>query len=85
MTLSKRQQPKINARTVQQMAEEHAVATVDEMASIFRVHRSTIIASIDRGELPCVNVGERRMIPLLPILRMLGIADPTAESVKESA
>jgi hypothetical protein len=33
----------------------------------------TISKGIDEGEIPCIPLGRRKVIPLIPFLRLLGI------------
>jgi len=54
----------INTRTV---------FTACEVADLMKVSVSHVYESLRRGDLPCVKMGRRRVIPARPILRMMGL------------
>ena len=45
--------------------------TVDEVAKALGVGRSTAYAAIHRGEIPAIKIGDRRLVPIVAIERML--------------
>ena len=45
--------------------------TVDEAAVILGVGRSTMYEAIRRGEVPCVRLGRRIVIPSVALARLL--------------
>lgn len=49
--------------------------TVEEAAGVLGIGRSLAYQLADRGELPSKKLGSRRVILVLPLLRMLGCED----------
>ena len=45
--------------------------TVDEAAQALGVGRSTAYAAIIRGEIPAIKIGDRRLVPIIAIERLL--------------
>lgn len=54
--------------------------SIDEAAEILRINRKTVVAMIDRGELPSVRYARRRWVPARAIrqLLLLDLPLPTA-------
>lgn len=55
-----------------------AVLTVAEAAAVMRLDPRTVRHGCESGEVPCVRVGRRVMVPRLPFLALLegGMHDP---------
>ncbi len=51
------------------------VATIDEVAKVLRISRGSAYAAAKRGEIPTIKIGDRVLVPLGPLNRMLGGAD----------
>jgi excisionase family DNA binding protein len=58
---------------------ERLTYTVQEAAQALGVGRNSAYALLQRGELPCVRVGRRVLIPRDAILRLLGIGPADQE------
>ena len=50
----------------------HAAFSIDETAAILRINRKTVVAMIDRGDLPEVRYARRRWIPAVALRSLLG-------------
>ncbi len=50
---------------------EPGVATIDEVAKILRISRGSAYAAAKRGEIPTIRIGDRLLVPLSPLNRML--------------
>jgi excisionase family DNA binding protein len=51
------------------------VITASEAAPVLGCSTRTVLRLMDKGEVPEIHLGRRRLIPLEPFLRLLG-ADP---------
>jgi excisionase family DNA binding protein len=47
-----------------EVANDPPLISVDELAVRWAVHKKTVLASINRGEIPCTKLGRRWLIPL---------------------
>jgi excisionase family DNA binding protein len=47
--------------------------TIGEAAHRLGVHRATLRAAIDRGEVPAARIGRRWLVPIAVLDRILGI------------
>jgi len=56
------------------------VFTACEVADLMKVSVSHVYESLRRGDLPCVKMGRRRVIPAKPILRMMGLDEAATPS-----
>ncbi|MEX0664713.1 MAG: helix-turn-helix domain-containing protein [Acidimicrobiia bacterium] len=56
---------------------EPVTLSIDEAAEILRVNRKTVVAMIDRGELPSVRYARRRWIPVRAIRDLLMLDIPS--------
>lgn len=48
-----------------------ATYSIDETASIMRISRKTVVAMIERGELPSVRYARRRWVPVRAVRELL--------------
>lgn len=55
-----------------------AALTVAQTSQVLGVDPRTVTRACDDGQLPCVRVGRRLLIPRLPLLTLLGAADGAA-------
>lgn len=46
-----------------------------QAAQVLGIDERTITRAVDKGELPSIQAGRRVLIPRLPLLRLLGVAD----------
>ncbi len=62
------------------MAEkiERIVYTVTEAAEILGISRPTAFQGVERGEIPCIRVGRRILIPKVALDRLLADAGSKA-------
>lgn len=49
----------------------HAVLSIDEAATILRINRKTVVAMIERGELPDVRYARRRWVPVRAVRELV--------------
>lgn len=54
-----------------------AVITVTACSDLLEVDERTVSRALDLGQLPCITVGRRRLIPREPLLALLSA--PTTE------
>ena len=52
--------------------------TVTETAELVGIGRNAAYEAIKRGEIPALHFGSRIVVPLAPLLRLLGIEDASA-------
>lgn len=50
---------------------DRLVLTVDEAAALLGLHRQTLRAAIDRGEVPAFRLGRRWLVPIAAIEQLL--------------
>jgi excisionase family DNA binding protein len=55
-----------------------AVITVEELAELFDISRSSAYEAIARGQLPAARVGRRLRVPVPALLRLLGAEEPVS-------
>jgi len=69
--------PTLNLEEDQSMKD--AALTVVQVAALLGIDRRSVSRAMDRGELLCVRVGSRRLVPRLQLLTMFdGSATPAA-------
>ena len=57
--------------------------TVDEAAQALGVSRNAAYSAIRRGEIPAIRIGDRRLVPIIAIERLLaGEPAPASEEAK---
>lgn len=63
---------------------EPVTLSIDEAAEILRINRKTVVAMIERGELPSVRYASRRWIPARAVraLLLLDVPMPNHESTR---
>ena len=66
--------------------ESGAVAfSIDEVATLLRINRKTVVAMIDRGDLASVRYARRRWVPAHALRSLLEIEAPDAGSAAGSS
>lgn len=69
----------VHNRATQSLIDDPRLAiTLDEVAALLGVSRSTVYRSAARGDLPSVRVGRRLLVAKVPLLRLLGV-EPAAD------
>ncbi len=53
-------------------SDERLVLSIDEAAARLGLHRQTVRAAIDRGDLRAVRVGRRWLVPIDAVVDLLG-------------
>ena len=56
---------------------EPVTLSIDEAAEILRINRKTVIAMIERGELPSVQYARRRWVPVRAVRDLLMLDIPS--------
>ena len=56
-------------------AEKPTVYTVDEAARILRMSRQSVYEAARRGEVPCIRIGRRVLVPRAGLEKLVGLAD----------
>lgn len=56
------------------MEMEKVVYTVDEAAQILDISRPSAFQGIRRGEIPCIRIGRRILVPKAALDKLLGNA-----------
>jgi excisionase family DNA binding protein len=51
--------------------DERLVVSVPEAARLLGISRTYAYEMIARGELPCIRLGRRILVPLRPLMRLL--------------
>ena len=51
--------------------DERLVVSVPEAARLLGISRTHAYEMIARGELPCIRLGRRILVPLRPLMRLL--------------
>lgn len=46
---------------------------VEEVAALLHISRTTAYMAVNSGEIPCLRIGKRVVVPTAPILEMLGL------------
>lgn len=57
-----------------------AALTVATVAEMLAVDPRTVTRACEEGQLPCLRVGRRLLIPRLPLLGLLGATDAASQS-----
>ncbi len=57
--------------------ENKAVITVEEAADLLTIGRTSAYEAIRRGELPSLKIGRRIVVPVAPLMHMLGMGTTT--------
>lgn len=57
--------------------ENKAVITVDQAANLLTIGRTSAYEAIRRGELPSLRIGRRLVVPVAPLMQMLGMGTTT--------
>jgi excisionase family DNA binding protein len=53
---------------------------VEEVARLLHVSRSSAYLAVKSGEIPCIRIGKRVVVPTAPVLEMLGIRASSGSS-----
>ena len=53
------------------MDDNKAVLSISEVAKILNLSRNSAYAGVKRGEIPCIRVGKRLLIPRAALEKML--------------
>ncbi len=68
------------------LRESHVLAlSIDEVATVLRVNRKTVVAMIERGELTEVRYARRRWVPTHVLRSFLLLDGPARSSVAGSS
>lgn len=65
------------------LADGRVTLTLSETAEILGVHRQTVSAAAERGEIPSVKYGRRRLVLVEPLARQLGVSAPADRSMTD--
>ncbi|MCW2897782.1 MAG: hypothetical protein JWO67_47 [Streptosporangiaceae bacterium] len=60
-------------------ASRSAAFTVTQTAELLDVDTRTVSRACDEGQLPCLRIGRRLLIPRIPLLTLLGAAGQLSE------
>jgi excisionase family DNA binding protein len=59
---------------------ERMILSVTEVAKILGISRNLVYSGVIRGEIPCIKIGKRILVPKVAFERMLNAARPVANS-----
>ncbi len=62
---------------------ERPTLTVEETASILQISRSTVYDALRSGEVPCLRVGRRVLVPTARLRDLLGLRNEPAIAATE--
>lgn len=61
---------------IEDRSEQRLTMTVEEAAVVLGISRATAYDAVNRGEIPCIRIGRRILVPVVALNRLLESAGP---------
>ena len=71
-------------RTIDDDWRQRATLSVEDTAAVLGLSRNTVYSAIRSGEIPCVRVGRRFLVPTALLAEMLGLVSDRSPAASDS-